>query len=97
MVMLRCPARLLGKIRERVLDEKERKDSTLLDEKCCHCCCLYNRVFRNIYAGIVVIFRLVAVKNAESTGTANGPDWLSDAKPSTPASLPARGLDTPQG
>ncbi len=51
-----------GYIRERVLDEKERKESTLLDEKCRHCFCLYNRVFRNIYAGILVFFRLVAIR-----------------------------------
>ncbi len=42
-------------------------------------------------------FQISSNKNAESTGTAHGPNWLSDAKPSTPAGLPARGLDTPQG
>jgi hypothetical protein len=42
-------------------------------------------------------FQIIRNKNAESNGPANGPNWLSDAKPSSPASLPARGLDTPQG
>jgi hypothetical protein len=97
MVMLRCPARLLGFYGREVLDEKERKESTLLDEKCRHCCCLYNRVFRNIIRWHSGYFQIICNKNAESTGTASGPNWLSDAKPSTPASLPARGLDSPQG
>jgi hypothetical protein len=44
-----------------------------------------------------VCFQIISNKNAESTGTAHGPNWLSDAKPSSPAGLPARGLDTPQG